>query len=159
MRRRRRLERWHRDESSESAALTRPAVEPSETGARRLGDLYWLAVAHASRGLARPRRTRAGVELRALGWKPLLLRLAGPEVAVDAAHISCRYRIVGGLLARVPGGALTLTQSSAPHWEARAAVTGFTPRIGPRLYQQLQRRIHVAVSRRFFTALITERRS
>jgi hypothetical protein len=153
MRRRRELDGWYFDESSERAALTRPVVELSETGARLLGDQYWLAVARASRGFVRPRRTRAGVDLRVLGWKPLLLRLTGPEIVVDAIRVSCRYRIVGGLLARAPGGALTLTQCASPR-ELQAAVTEFTPRLGSRLYRHLQRRVHVAVTRLFFRALI-----
>lgn len=154
MRRRRELDGWHLDESSERVALTRPVVELSETGARLLGDQYWLAVARASRGLVRPRRTRSGVDLRVLGWRPLLLRLTGPEVVLDAMRVSCRYRIVGGLLARAPGGALTLTQSAAPRRELQAAVTEFTPRLGSRMYRHLQRRVHVAVTRLFFRALI-----
>jgi len=72
---------------------------------------------------------------------------------VDDDHVSCRYLIAGGLLARAPAGALTLTQSTS---ELRAAVTEFTPRLRPGLYTQLQRRIHVAVSRRYFDALIAE---
>jgi len=133
--------------------LTGPVVEPNEEGARRLGDRYWVEVARASGGLVRPRRIRTGVELRVLGRGPVLLRLAGPEVVVDEERVSCRYRIVGGLLARAPAGVLTLTQSSS---ELRAAVTEFTPRLRPGLYTHLQRRFHVAVSRRYFGALIAE---
>jgi hypothetical protein len=153
MRRRSALAGWKHDETSESATLTRPVVEATEDGARRLGDRYWLEVARASRGLLRPRRTPQGVELRALGRGPVLLRLAGPEVVVEEGYVSCRYRIVGGLLAQAPAGALTLTQAPS---ELRAAVTEFTPRLRPGLYTQLQRRIHVAVSRRYFGALIAE---
>jgi hypothetical protein len=133
--------------------LIRPVVQRTDEGARRLGDCYWVAVARASRGLVRPLRTDTGVELRVLGHGPLLLRLAGPEVVVDEECVSCRYRIVGGLLARAPAGVLTLTQSSS---ELRAALTGFTPRLRPGLYRHLQRRFHVAVSRRYFGALIAE---
>jgi hypothetical protein len=153
MPRRSALEGWRYDSSSESATLTRPAVERNEDGARRLGDRYWIEVARASRGLVRPRRTKTGVELRVLGRAPVLLRLAGPEIVVDDSHVSCHYRIVGGLLARTPAGALTLTQSSS---ELRAAVTEFTPRLGTGLYEHVQRRVHVVVSRRYFTALISE---
>jgi hypothetical protein len=35
-------------------------------------------------------------------------------------------------------------------------VEGFFPRLGARPYQALQHRLHVAVSRRFFAALIAE---
>jgi hypothetical protein len=133
--------------------LTRPVVQRTADGARRLGDRYWVEVARASRGLVRPLRTGTGVELRALGRGPALLRLAGPEVVVDEECVSCSYRIVGGLLARAPAGVLTLTQSSS---ELRAAVTDFRPRLRPGLYTQLQRRFHVAVSQRYFSALIAE---
>src|SRR5690242_7504272 len=142
---------WHHDASSESVTLTSPVVDRTAEGARRLGDRYWIEVARASRGLVRPRRTTTGVDLRVLGGGPVLLRLAGPEIVVEDDHVSCRYLVAGGLLARAPAGALTLTQSTS---ELRAAVTEFTPRLRPGLYTQLQRRIHVAVSRRYFAALI-----
>jgi hypothetical protein len=153
MRKRPALEGWHYDESSETATLAGPVVDFTVDGARRLGDRYWLEVARASRGLVRPRRTAAGVELRVLGRWPVLLQLAGPEIALDEEHVSCSYRIVGGLLARSPAGALTFTQTSS---ELCAAVTEFTPRLGPGLYALLQRRIHVSVSRRYFSSLIAE---
>jgi hypothetical protein len=144
------------DGSSESVLLHRPVVSHSDEGARRLGDRYWAAVADASRGLVRPRRTRNGVELRALGRGPVLLRMTGPETVVEAAALSCRYRIVGGLLARLPAGTLTLAQLSEPRYELRATVAQFVPRLSSGVYEQLQRRIHVAVSRRFFRALLRE---
>src|SRR3954470_17008416 len=92
------------DGSSESVPMHRPVMAQSDEGARRLGDRYWAAVAEASRGLVRPRRTRYGVELLILGPGLLLLRMPGPEPAADAAGLSCRYRIAGGLLARLPAG-------------------------------------------------------
>jgi hypothetical protein len=133
--------------------LTAPVVERTAEGARRLGERYWVEVARASRGLVRPVRTGTGVELRLVGHGPVLLRLAGPEVLVDEKCVTCRYRIVGGLLARVPAGVLTLTQSPS---QLRAAVTEFTPRLRPGLYTHLQRRFHISVSRRYFAALIHE---
>jgi hypothetical protein len=154
------LQWWHSlrasDGSSESVLLKEPVVARSDEGARRLGDRYWTAVAAVSRGLVRARRTRDGVELRIVGRGPVLLRLTGPETAVGSAGLSCRYRIVGGLLARLPAGALTLSQSSEPPHELRATVTEFVPRLSTGPYEHLQRRIHVAVSRRFFRALIDE---
>jgi len=153
MRRRRALAGWAHDETSESATLAQPVVERNEDGARQLGERYWVEVARASRGLVRPIRTTNGVELRMLGRGPVLLRLAGPEVVIDDDRVSCRYRIVGGLLARAPAGVLTLTQSSSG---LRAAVTEYIPRLGPGLYTHLQRRFHIAVSRRYFRALISE---
>jgi hypothetical protein len=144
------------DGSTERVLLHRPVVARSDGGARRLGDRYWAAVAEASRGLVRPRRTRDGVELRVLGRGPVLLRMTGPETAVDAAGLSCRYRIVGGLLARLPAGTLTLAQISEPRYELRATVAEFVPRLSTGLYEHFQRRIHIAVSRRFFRALLDE---
>jgi hypothetical protein len=157
------LEGWRSmrasDGSSESVLMYRPVVAHSDEGARSLGDRYWAAVATASRGFVRPRRTRNGVDLRILGRGPVLLRLTGPETAVDATGLSCRYRIAGGLLARLPAGTLTLAQLSAPAYELRATVTEFVPRLSTGLYEHLQRRIHVAVSRHFFRALLDERQA
>jgi hypothetical protein len=154
------LDGWHSERaagvSSESVRITQPVVALSDAGARRLGDRYWAEVAAASRGLVRGSRTRHGLELRALGRWPVLLRLAGPETLVDARGPTCRYRVVGGLLARLPAGTLTLSQSSEPPYELRATVTEYVPRLGTRLYEHLQQRIHVAISRRFFRALIEE---
>lgn len=154
------LQGWHSlrasDGSSESVLMTEPAVAHCHEGARRLGDRYWTAVEAASGGLVRTRRKPDGVELRILGRGPVLLRLTGPETAVDSADLSCRYRIVGGVLARLPAGTLTLSQLSGPPHELRATVTEFVPRLGTGLYEHLQRRVHVAVSRRFFRALLDE---
>jgi hypothetical protein len=144
------------DGSTESVLMHRLVAVPSAEGARGLGDRYWAAVAEASRGLVRPRRTENGVELRVLGRGPVLIRMTGPETSVDASAISCRYRIVGGLLARLPAGTLTLAQLSEPPYELRATVAEFVPRLSTGLYEHLQRRIHVAVSRRFFRALLRE---
>jgi hypothetical protein len=41
-------------------------------------------------------------------------------------------------------------------WKLRAAVTGFVPRLGSRPYDRIQRRIHVAISRRFFRSLLED---
>jgi hypothetical protein len=162
MRRRDGLQGWHSlhalDGSTESLLLAQPVIAHSEEGARRLGDRYWAEVAAASRGLVQTRRTRDGVELRILGRGPVLLRLTGPDMAVKTGGISCRYRIVGGLLPRLPAGTLTLSQISKPQHELRATVTEFVPRLSSGLYERLQLRVHVAISRRFFRALIDEGR-
>lgn len=154
------LQGWHSlrasDGSSESVLMTEPVVAHSDAGARCLGDRYWAEVAATSRGFVRARRTRDGVELRIVGRGPVLLRLTGPETAVDGAGLSCRYRVGGGLLARLPAGTLTLSQLSGPPHELRATVNEFVPRLSSGLYEHLQRRIHVAISRRFFQTLIDE---
>jgi hypothetical protein len=141
-------------ESDERATAPHPVVSNSTAGAHHLGQRYWREVTRASHGIVRPRRIAVGVELRLFGSGPALLRLTGPETTVAGGVVSCRYRIAGGLLARVPGGELTLSQTTAG--ELRASVSGFVPRLNSNLYEQLQRRLHVAISRRYFRALIGE---
>ena len=143
-------------ESDERVRTARPVVEASERGARRLGERYWLEVRRISRGAVRARVTEDGVELRAVSGGPCLLRFAPPELVSSTRLVSCRFPIRGGLLARRPGGAITLSQSGAREVELRAAVEGFVPRLGSRAYEHIQRRLHVAVSRRFFLHLIVE---
>jgi hypothetical protein len=53
---------------------------------------------------------------------------------------------------RRPGGTLTLAQTTGP--EIRSTILGFFPRLGGALYSQVQRRFHLAVSRRYFRRLI-----
>ena len=141
--------------TDESVALSSLVGAPSEDEARYLAERYWLAVARASRGLVRGRATRRGVELRLLGTV-CLLRFGLPETSYDSDSVSCRYMILGGVLARRPGGRLTLSQRIRPEPELRAAVEGFFPRLGVRPYQALQHRLHVAVSRRYFAAVLAE---
>ncbi len=138
--------------SDESVRIRGPVVPRTEAGARRLGGRYWLAVAWASRGLVRSRESDDGVELRVLGG-PCVLRLAAPQTSAGTGGVSCRYPIEGGLLARRPGGSLTLCESGM---QLRAVVAGFVPRLTSLAFQRLQHRLHVAVSRRFFTVLLAE---
>lgn len=132
--------------------IREPVVRHTDEGARRLGQRYWLAVARASRGLVRSRETAGGVELRVLG-RACVLRLGPAHTSFDADGVRCRYAIEGGLLARRPGGSLTLAETRT---ELRAAVEGFVPRLSGQAYHHLQHRLHVAVSRRYFTALLAE---
>lgn len=143
----------------------RPVVASTADGARRLGDHYLREVARASRGVVRVRGAPAGPELRLLGRGPCLLRFAPPETVHEPGNVACRYSILGGLLAQRPGGALELSQTGTDEPELRAAVTGFVPRLGLRpgfprwsgaLYDHVQRRLHVAISRRYFRRLIEE---
>jgi hypothetical protein len=90
--------------------------------------------------------------LRLLGG-PCLLRFASPDTSSGAEGVRCRYAIVGGLLTRRAGGSLTLSENAS---ELRAAVEGFAPRLKSHVYEHLQHRLHVAVSRRYFAALLTE---
>lgn len=142
-------------------------VGTSEEGGRLLGRRYWLEVTRASRGLLRCRESAEGVELRLLGFGPTLLTLGPAEVTVGNERVSCRYPIRGGLLSRRADGALTLSQIGGERPELRVAVTGFFARLGVRpgfprwsgtIYEQIQRRLHVAISRRYFGRLIEETR-
>lgn len=146
-------------ESDERLTAAAPVVERSEAGAQLLGDRYWREVAFASRGLVRARSTGDGIELRLFGRGPVLLRFGPAERTHGADHVRCRYPISGGLLARRPGGTLTLSQTGAERPELRAAVHGFAPRLGSRPYDRIQRRLHVAISRRYFRSLIDEART
>jgi hypothetical protein len=156
-----RLEGWrsfqqrHEDgaiESDERVTVPRAVVPATEAGARLLGEQYWSTVRRASFGLVRLRGTRDGSVLR-LARTPLL-RFAPAELAAGASGVCCRFAIRGGLLARCAGGSLVLSQSS--DGELRAALKGFVPRLAARPYEWIQRRIHVAISRRFFRSLIAE---
>lgn len=141
--------------SDERVHAARPVVERSDRGARELGERYWLEVMRASRGVVRCRVGTDGVELRLLGG-PCLLRFGPAETAHDSDRVCCRFAIRGGALARRPGGTLSLSQTGADEPELRAAVCGFAPRLRGPLYEQVQRRLHLAISRRYFRKLIDE---
>jgi hypothetical protein len=99
----------------------------------------------------------SGVELRLFAFGPSLLRFGLPELNVSADRVCCRYPICGGLLARRPGGAITLSQCGAEEPELRATVTAYVPRLAlPLVYDRLQHRLHVRISRRYFRRLIAE---
>ena len=138
--------------SVQRAVAPAPVVEASEQGARRLGRSYWLEVERAGRGLVRCRVQAAGVQVRLAGLGPPLLAFGPAEVAVAEGHVGCRYPIVGGLLARRPGGSLGVAQVREGRIELRAAVEGFAPRL--RALYDLQRRAHVAISRRYLRRLL-----
>jgi hypothetical protein len=139
-------------ESTQRALAPRPVVPVSDGGARRLGRAYGLGVRRAGRGLVRWREDDRGVEVRLLGLRRPLLTLGPAQPSIGGDRVGCTYAIVGGLLARRPGGTLALAQSGR---ELEVAVTGFAPRLAV-VYRLLERRLHVAVSRRFFRRLIAE---
>lgn len=134
-------------ESVQTVRSARPLVEPSEDGAQRLARAYWRAVAWGPVGA---RANDGRVALRLLGLP--LLTFEGPRVAIDGEHVTCTYGIRGGLLARRPGGTISLAQAGP---ELTVAVEGFFPRLA-RLHNSVQSRIHAAVSRRYFRALLAE---
>ena len=131
-----------------------PIVPFSDAGARALGGGYWVEVTRATRRLLRYRDTGEGLELRILGVPPALLRLGSVDVAVDTERVSCTYRIRGGLLALGEGGTISVSQVGRSPTELRVVVDGFLARGG--LVYALQRRLHVAISRRFFRRLVSE---
>jgi len=144
-------------DSDERVTLLHPVVPSTDAGARELGDRYWSEVTRATLGLVTVRAVRGGSELRMRPLGPGLLRFGPIEVVVDEQGVSCRYPIRGGLLARRAAGALVLSQSNHGGAQLRAAVTGFVPRLTARPYDHIQRRVHVAISRRFFHRLLEER--
>lgn len=151
-------------ELEQRVLLSRPVVEMSEVGARRLGDRYWQVVEDFTYRLVRAHREAGEVELRLLGRWPLL-RFGLPEIAVDSARVRCRFPILGGLLVRLPTGSITFSQTSPPTVELCSTVSGFVPSLAAKpgrpswrgaLYEHVQRRLHVSVSRRYFERLIDE---
>ena len=160
-------ETWHRQtgggavESEQRVALERPVVEFSRAGAERLGRAYWREVRRVTCSLVRPRQRGSALELRVLGG-PVLLRFGAPTVEADDTRATCSYPILGGLLASRAAGEITFEQTTDA---MRSTIRGFFPRLAARegepdwtgsLYNQLQSRAHVAVSRRYFRRLIAE---
>jgi hypothetical protein len=149
-------------ETEQWAEAPPPVVTMTEQGGRDLGSSYWRAVTRFGRGLVGARERAEGVAVRLVVLqRPVLLQLGPPEVAIDGDRIACRYAIQGGLLARRPGGSLTLSQSGDGRPELRVAVHGFHPRLGARtrphwsgaLYHQREHRLHLAISRRWLRRL------
>jgi hypothetical protein len=130
-------------------------VPLSEDGGERLGGAYWAAIAGVSRGLVRVRVGDEGVAICLAAVPSPLLRLGPAEVAVEEDRVTCRFPILGGLLARRPGGALVIAQTGREPTELYVAVTGFFARLGSgAVHRHVQQRIHIAVSRRFFVRLL-----
>jgi hypothetical protein len=151
-------------EFEQRVRATRPLVEASERGALALASRYWEEVEAGTGHLVRTRTRGQELELRLLGGVTLL-RFGAPQTTVDSSVTATRYPIVGGLLARAPGGSIAFAQVVEPVVELRATIDGFFPRLGGRpggppwtgaLYRHVQRRLHTSVSRRYFRRLIAE---
>lgn len=149
-------------ESVQRIAFPAPVVEHSPDGARRLGELYWREVERSTFGIIRVRAAAGGSEVRLLGLGPALLRFGQPEHAVSSDSVSCLYPIRGGLLARVPAGSISFTQTGLDTVDVSSVIEGFFPRLATRrqrrrwqglLYPQIQARLHVALGRRYFARL------
>lgn len=152
-------------ESEQRVVLRAPVVEFSAAGAQRLGRAYWREVEHVTRRVVRARERNGALELRLLGKGPALLRFGPPGVEATDELASCSYPIRGGLLARRPTGEILFAQVGGRPPALRSTIRGFFPRFAARegepdwtgaLYNQVQSRIHVAVSRRYFARLIDE---
>jgi len=148
-------------DSEQTARLERPVVAPTLDGARTLGARYWVELGRFARGLVRPVVGSAGVELRLLSRRgPRLLVLGPPELSASGETVASRFPIVGGMLTRRAGGALTLSQTGDRQVEVRVAVNGYLPVLGrgpgrrALFYVLTQARLHDLVSRRFFAGLI-----
>jgi hypothetical protein len=142
-------------ESSQRMNFPAPVVERTGAGARKLGDLYWRVLREATFGVLRTSRGADAFEIRLLGRGPALLRFSCGEEAVSIETVSCRYAILGGLLARAPAGSICFTQEGTDAVAVTSAVEGFLPRLGV-LYAPVQSRLHVALGRRYFTRLRRE---
>ena len=113
--------------SVQRASLPCPAVEHSPAGARRLGDLYWQELVSSTFGLVRARVSPDAVVLRPVGIGPALLRFGRGEPTVTPDSVTCRFAILGGLLARTPGGWIAFTQTFGSPLEVRSEIDGFFP--------------------------------
>ena len=95
---------------------------------------------------------------------PALLRFGRPDVEATEQLVRCSYPIEGGLLVQRPAGEIIFAQVGGSHPALCSAIHGFLPRLAARetkpgwtgaLYNHVQSRIHLAVSRRYFTRLIS----
>ena len=139
-------------ESVQRMTFPGPVVERTEVGAGELGDLYWRALRQSTFGFIRIASGADGFELRLVGRGPALLRFSPEQKSVSDDTVTCRYAILGGLLARAPAGSIRFTQEGTDGVAVTSAVEGFLPRLGV-LYAPVQSRLHVALSRRYFARL------
>ena len=152
-------------DSEQRMAAPTAVVEKSERGAGELGALYWREVDRFMRGAVATTVSADGsVRLRLRPGGLLLLAFGPPERTVAEAGVRCSYPIEGGLLARAPGGTISFSQEAGPPVALASAITGFFPRLAAApgrpgwtgaLYEQVQRRLHQAVSKRYFRALLS----
>lgn len=153
-------------ESEQRVELETAAVGFDAAGASALGECYWVEVQRATHGLVRARRRAGSIELRLLGRGPVLLSFAPPALEAGHGEVRCTYPIGGGLLARRAAGELSFAQVDGDRIELRSSIQGFYPALAAHegrrdwtgaLYNSVQSRIHIAISRRYFARLAAER--
>lgn len=145
-------------------AAPEPVVEATEQGAGQLGALYWREVERFMRGLVATSVNADGsVQLRLRPGGLVLLAFGPPRWSVADEGVRCAYPIVNGFLVRRAGGTISFSQEAGPPFALASAITGFFPRFAARpgrpgwtgaLYEQVQRCLHQAVSKRYFRALL-----
>jgi hypothetical protein len=140
-------------DSEQRVTLDRPVVDCSDRGARELASRYWAELQRSGRRLISVRDHAGGIDLRLLGFRPVLIALGPVETAYSPASTSARHPIRGGLLVRRSGGSIAFEQIVGERVELRSRIDGFHPRRGP-FYVLVQRRFHLALSRRYFRRLI-----
>ncbi|HEU4865174.1 MAG TPA: hypothetical protein VFT76_02900 [Actinomycetota bacterium] len=140
-------------DSEQRVTLDRPVVECSDRGARELSFRYWAELQRSGRRWMSVREHAGGIDLRLLGFGPVLIALGPVETAYSPASATARHAIRGGLLVRRSGGSIAFEQLVGEQVELRSTIDGFNPRRGP-FYAVVQRRFHLALSRRYFRRLI-----
>ena len=150
-------------DSEQRTAAPEPVVEASEQGAGELGALYWREVERFMRGLV-------ATNVNADGSVQLRLRRPGHSSprrpSGRSRTMACAVRTHRQRLSCTAGGTISFSQETPPLALA-SAITGFFPRLAAppgrpgwtgALYEQVQRRLHQAISKRYFHALLARER-
>jgi hypothetical protein len=155
-------------ESEQRLSAPAPVVEATERGAAELGAVYWREVERFMRGLLRAEVSANGsVRLLLRPAGVLLLSFAPPDLSAANGIVKCTYPISGGLLARRATGTISFSQETGPPPVLASAISGFFPRFAAApgrpswtgaFYEQVQRRLHLAVSKKYFKALVAGER-
>jgi len=151
-------------ESEQEVRVRVPVVPFDSHGAERLGRTYWREVERSTRHVIRARARAGRIELRLLGG-PVLLCFDRPRLEASPALARCTYPILGGFLARRRAGEISFAQIDGDGLRLRSSIRGFFPQLAARegepdwtgaLYDQVQSRVHVAISHRYFARLVAE---
>jgi hypothetical protein len=150
-------------ESEQRMPAPGPVVELTERGAAELGAVYWLEVERFMRGVVRARVSADGASSSAAArWRP------PPFLRAARAQRRERHRAVHVPDLRRPADAECerddlLLAGGRPPPALTSAISGFFPRLAAApgrpswtgaFYEQVQRRLHLAVSKRYFEALV-----